>query len=76
MTYRGIVNNGVVVIDGEKLGDGTIVDVTPVASANAGIDRLRHHPAVGIWKDRADLPEDSADAVKLLRQTLMRRDDE
>jgi len=30
MTYRGIVSNGVVVLDGEKPRDGTVVEVTPV----------------------------------------------
>ena len=30
------------------------------------------HPALGIWKDRADLPEDSVEASKLLRQRMMK----
>jgi hypothetical protein len=30
MTYRGIVSNGVVVLEGDKPGDGTVVEVTPV----------------------------------------------
>lgn len=29
MTYRGIVTNGVVVLEGEKPADGTLVDVMP-----------------------------------------------
>jgi len=31
MTYRGIVSNGVVVLEGDKLSEGTVVEVTPVA---------------------------------------------
>jgi hypothetical protein len=30
MTYRGIVSNGVVVLEGDKPTDGTVVEVTPV----------------------------------------------
>jgi hypothetical protein len=33
------------------------------------------HPALGIWKDRVDLPEDSIDASNQLRQRMMRRND-
>jgi hypothetical protein len=72
MTYRGIVNHGVVVIDGEKPADGTVVEVTPV---DASPD-LASHPAIGIWKDRTDLPEDAVEASKVLRQRLMQRSDE
>ncbi len=32
MTYRGIVTNGVVVLDGPKPVNGTIVEVSPVAA--------------------------------------------
>lgn len=35
MTYRGIVSNGVVVLEGEKPAEGTIVDVTPRALSHA-----------------------------------------
>ena len=31
MTYRGIVSNGVVVLEGAKPVNGTVVEVTPVA---------------------------------------------
>jgi hypothetical protein len=33
------------------------------------------HPALGIWKDRTDLPDDSIEASKLLRERMMRRSD-
>lgn len=32
------------------------------------------HPALGIWKDRTDLPDDPALASKLLRERMMRTD--
>jgi hypothetical protein len=33
------------------------------------------HPALGIWKDRTDLPDDSVEASHLLRERMMRRTD-
>lgn len=30
MTYRGIVSNGVVVLEGQRPSEGTLVEVTPV----------------------------------------------
>jgi hypothetical protein len=30
MTYRGIVSNGVIVLEGETLSEGTAVEVTPL----------------------------------------------
>lgn len=33
------------------------------------------HPALGIWKDRTDLPDDSVEASKQLRERMMRRID-
>lgn len=76
MTYRGIVNNGVVVLEGGSPGDGTVVEVTPVDEAVLARGGLADHPAVGIWKDRTDLPADTVEASKLLRERLMRRADE
>ncbi len=72
MRYRGIVSNGVVVLEGEKPSDGTIVEVTPLELST---DRPADHPAIGIWKDRTDLPADPVEASKLLRERLMRRAD-
>lgn len=75
MTYRGIVANGVVVLEGEKPSDGTVVEVTPIAPA-PDASNLATHPAVGIWKDHDDLREDSVQASKVLRERLMRRADD
>ena len=76
MTYRGVVSHGVVVLDGEKPSEGTLVEVTPLGQeSNRGGD-LAGHPAIGIWKDRNDLPVDPMDASKVLRQRMMRRADE
>jgi len=33
------------------------------------------HAALGIWKDRIDLPDDSVEASKVLRERMMRRGD-
>ena len=74
MTYRGVVNNGVVLIDGDKPADGTIVEVTPIHGGDS--TDLSTHPAVGIWKDRTDLPDDPVQVSKLLGERLMARDDE
>jgi len=76
MTYRGIVSNGVVVLEGEKPSDGTVVEVTPVHDSTYEGGNLTSHPAIGMWKDRDDLPDDSVEASRALRQRLMRRADE
>jgi hypothetical protein len=80
MTYRGIVSNGVVVIEGEKPAEGTVVEVTPVvpAAPNAipateQVEDLADLPAFGMWRDRTDLPADSAEAVHVLRELAARR---
>ena len=33
------------------------------------------HPALGIWKDRSDLSDDSVEASKQLRERMMRQTD-
>jgi hypothetical protein len=33
------------------------------------------HPALGMWKDRADLPDNSVEASNQLRERMMRRND-
>ncbi len=33
------------------------------------------HPALGIWRDRIDLPDDSIEASNVLRERMMRRVD-
>jgi hypothetical protein len=70
MTYRGVVVNGVVVIDGEKPEEGTVVEVTPVPKE---IKSLAELPAFGMWRDRTDLPADSAEAAAELRRRAERR---
>jgi len=76
MTYRGIVSNGVVLIEGDKPEEGTVVEVTPVGALTTSAQGLAGHPAVGIWKDRTDLPADTVEASKVLRQRLMERESE
>ena len=45
------------------------------ARDSAQIKPVAVHPALGIWKDRADLPDDSIEASNLLRESMMRRRD-
>lgn len=68
MTYRGIVSNGVVVLDGPHLQNGTVVEVTPVTAADfwesrtlaelARAQEVRPMPDVralfGTWPGEAD----------------------
>jgi hypothetical protein len=70
------MDHGVVVLEGDRPADGTIVEVTPVAQQPASAAGVAGHPALGMWKDRTDLPDDPVEASKLLRQKLMRRADE
>jgi hypothetical protein len=51
MTYRGIVSKGVVVLEGDKPDDGTVVEVTPVGESPADLQVLANHPAIAMWKD-------------------------
>jgi hypothetical protein len=76
MTYRGIVSNGVVVLEGEKPAEGTVVEVTPVrqeSAASREVGNLAELPAFGLWRDRTDLPEDAAEAARVLRERAERR---
>ena len=70
------MDHGVVVLEGDKPADGTLVEVTPVPQPAPKASGLAGHSALGIWKDRLDLPDDPVEASKVLRQKLMRRDDE
>ncbi len=77
MTYRGTVSNGVVVLEGDAPPDGTVVHVTPADAAPArDASTPAAHPAVGLWKDRTDLPDDAVGASEVLRGRMMRRGDE
>ena len=80
MTYRGVVSNGVVVLEGDKPAEGTVVEVTPVVPSapkptppQQRIESLADLPAFGMWRDRTDLPQDSAEASDELRRRMMRR---
>lgn len=44
--------------------------VKPAENVPSGIAT---HPALGIWKDRTDLPDDAVAASKVLREHLMGR---
>lgn len=44
----------------------------PPISTGAAVGPAAVHPALGIWKDRADLPQDPAMASRLLREQMMR----
>ena len=70
MTYRGKMVDGVVVIDGDKPADGTVVEITPLPEE---IKSLADLPAFGMWRDRTDLPLDSADVADELRRRATRR---
>jgi hypothetical protein len=48
-----------------------VESIPAVASSKPIVD----HPAVGIWKDRTDLPDDSVQASNLLRERMMQRTD-
>ena len=72
MTYRGIVSKGVVILEGPPPAEGTKVEVAPLSASSSQAGGLADHPAIGIWKDRKDLPEDPIEASKVLREQLMR----
>ena len=76
MTYTGRMNGGVVVLDGEGPPDGTVVIVTSSIDSESSKASTPLSRAVGIWKDRDDLPADSSEASKVLRARMMRRVDE
>lgn len=76
MTYRGRMDHGVVVLEGDKPADGTLVEVTPLSQPQSTGEGPASHPALGMWKDRADLPDDSVEASRVLRRKLMRREGE
>ena len=50
--------------------------INEIQAGQARAERFRSNPAIGAWKDRADLPEDSADAAIALRRRAMKRIDE
>lgn len=70
MVYRGIVSNGVVVLEGDRPPDGAQVEVAPIRSNTS-----EELPAFGIWRDRTDLPKDSGKASLELRRKVEQRKD-
>ena len=69
LEYRGKVKDGVIVVDGPVLPDGTVVRVIPLDDGDV---LLGSQPAFGIWRDRDDLG-DSEDAARLLRDQTSKR---
>ena len=50
-------------------------ELAEATRASPQVNSIAAHPAVGVWKDRTDLPDDSALASKLLHERMMRRTD-
>ena len=65
MTYRGQVKNGVVVLEGSHLPEGTEVEVVPLKDRGSS---LANHPAFGMWKDRTDIADSAEYSLKLRRR--------
>lgn len=69
MTYRGVVQNGVVVLEnGTVLPDGTPVEVTQVIEEST----LTYLPAFGLWRDRADFADSTQAAIRLREESEQR----
>lgn len=81
MTYRGIVRNGVVVLDGiDRPQDGTIVWVEPVEPAGqvpprGSADAVMRH--AGFWADQVEDVDRSLDELRRMKQEELanQRDD-
>lgn len=81
MTYRGIVRNGVVVLDGiERPRDGTVVWVETVEPdgqrpPRGSADAVMRH--AGFWADQIEEVDKSLDELRLMKQEELanRRDD-
>ena len=70
MTYRGVVKDGVIVLDHDApLPDGTVVEVAPLGN---DAESLADHPAFGIWRQREEM-NDPVEASRSLREQLERR---
>lgn len=70
MSYRGIVKNGVIVLEaGAQLPDGTAAQVQPLADDG---ESLLRHSAMGIWRERADV-SDAAEASRRFRKQIEER---
>jgi len=73
MTYRGIVKNGVIVLDREDaLPEGTQVEILPLED-NGG--SLETHPAFGVWRGREEMKDPAAASRRLRDEAAKRRHD-
>jgi hypothetical protein len=73
MTDRGKVSNGVAVLDGPTPPEGPMVEVTPLVAQGTGPGDPAQLPAFGPWRGRTDLPADTAQAARVLRERAERR---
>lgn len=72
MSYRGVVQNGQIILDPRNtLPNGTVVEVRPVESSGQLHSALKD--AFGLWQDRDDLGDGAAASLKL-RQAVERGD--
>lgn len=53
-----------------------VKELVEPARSGGPLRPIAGHPAIGMWKNRADLPDDPVQASKVLRERLMRRVDE
>ena len=72
LEYRGRVKNGVVVVDGPVLRDGTIVKIIPLDDGDVS---LGSQPAFGLWRERDDFGDTREAARRLRDQTSNRSAD-
>jgi len=52
-----------------------VKELVESTSAQVQVNPVAAHPALGIWKNRTDLPDDSLEASIVLRERMMRRID-
>jgi hypothetical protein len=52
-----------------------LAEAAPAEVPPPPADPIATHPALGIWRDRTDLPADPAEASGVLRERMMRHAD-
>lgn len=76
MTFRGIVKNGVIVLQSDaELPEGTSVRVTPSrgpSKKSGKAAKEKQLPGFGAWSHRKDI-KDGASFARKLRKNLLRR---
>lgn len=73
MTYRGRINNGVVVFDdAPPLDEGTVVDVQPVGAGprRGSAEAILRH--AGIWRSEAAEVDHLLDELRRMKQEELR----